>query len=910
MALNFHDGFETGGAEAWSSVTGTPAFNASYANTGNYGMRCNAAGSAVYVTPPSNTYHRISVWIYINSITNAITIIGGSLSTNEAALELTSSRYLRLVSNSGGDDTGPTQLNTGTWYRISVSASSASGCKAYLNGVEECSFSNNASAGIGTGEVGAYGPVTCDIYFDDCAYDGTDSTSDLGNILTLAARPTSNGIDVDLGNNMWQDRTGGSDNGNNANYVRLTDDPPSTDEGAWEEANGTAHYFSVDLDDCGSGNLANIGGSDIIHAVNFLFYYETDGGGTAAYYMYGRDTSGRSSTVELDDLKAPTWITQYQITSWDDDASTWSQTEFDDQEVGMMCQDNLKDMWWYEAYVMVAFEPAAGPIALTGTITAQSGVSGDIEVTKEITGTIDAQSGVSGDIEVAKEITGTIDAQSIVDGDLVVTVALTGTIAAQSGVSGDIEVTKEVTGTIDAQSAVSGDIEVEKLLTGTTDAQSVVSGDIEIEKLLTGSSAAQSIVDGELTVQVEIDGSIVAQSDLTGELSVLIALTGSIAAQSGVSGDIEKAISLDGTVNATTTVGGDIEKAVALDGTIAAQSIADADLDVEKLLTGTIDAQSTVDGDITLDVQLTGTIVAQSGVSGDIEVTKEVTGTIDAQSTVDGDIEKAVALDGTITAQSTADGDLTVEGGTIELTGAITAQSGISGDIEVTKLLTGTVVAQTAIDGDIVVAKLLTGAVAAQSGANAELTTFAFLNGSIIATSAVSSPGLDVLKKLTGSIQAAGSVEGNILVIKLLTGTVSGVSTLTGVLTGTGVTEADIDLPDDWMWIAEMINEDGRNMWITVPGDPIDPAEPWRGNAPGTPVSAKGIFVGHEANKLSGDHIRRQEQRLLVAPASNIEIHKGTKIVDTIDGSDWYVESFKKITEETDILLYILKVKQ
>ena len=58
MALVFHDGFETGGAEAWSSVTGSPSFVGAGAvggsddpNTGNYCMRCNASGSAVYVHP-------------------------------------------------------------------------------------------------------------------------------------------------------------------------------------------------------------------------------------------------------------------------------------------------------------------------------------------------------------------------------------------------------------------------------------------------------------------------------------------------------------------------------------------------------------------------------------------------------------------------------------------------------------------------------------------------------------------------------------------------------------------------------------------------------------------------------------------------------------------------------------------
>jgi len=901
--------------------------------TGNYCMTCDSSGSSDYVVKDSGTdRQRATFYLLIAETPSSGCRIFGIADTDQWSLYLDSSRYIDLYY--GATPTkkadGTNQLSIGVWYRISISADGSGNVKVYIDGIEEHSQTQSGVDHIES-NLGVLTSDTAELYFDDYACDGTTSTDDIGDIRTLAARPTANGTDQDFGSGKWQQRIGGSDTGNNPSYANLAEIPPNTDQGAWEEANSTAHYFSVDLDNCGSGNLADIGSSDTIHAVNFIFYYETDGGGTAAYYMYGRDTSGRSSTVELDDPKAPTWITQYQTISWDDDASAWSQSEFDDQEIGMMCQDSIKDMWWYEAYAMVAFEPAAGPIALTGTCDATSTVSGDIEVEKEITGACDAQSTVDGDLNIYVPLTGTIDAQSGADADLSVKIKITGTCDATSIASGDIEVAKEVTGAIDATSVVSGDIEVEKLLTGIIDAASTVDADLSVEKLILGTCDAQSAVSGDISVKIKLTGTCDATSTVDADLSVTKEFTGTIDAAATVDADLSVIKEFTGTCDAQSTIDADLSVTKEFTGTCDAQSTVEGDLTIQSgtiPLTGTCDAQSTVDGDLNIYISLTGTIDAQSSVLGDIEVEKEITGTCDAQSTITGSlsVKKEITgacdaqstitgslsvkkeITGTIDAQTTVDGDLSV--GVLPIDGTCDATSTVSGDIEVEKEITGTIDAQSNVSGQLSVKKLITGSCAAQSAVAADITTFAFLSGSIISQSAISSPGLDVLKNLTGIIQAAGSVDGNILVLKQLTGIVSGVSTLTGVLTGAGVTEAEIDLPDDWMWIAEMINEDGRAMWITVPGDPIDPAEPWRGNTPGTPVSAKGIFVGHEANKLSGDHVRRQEQRLLVAPASNIEIHKGTKIVDTIDGSDWYVESFKKITEETDILLYILKVKQ
>jgi hypothetical protein len=117
-------------------------------------------------------------------------------------------------------------------------------------------------------------------------------------------------------------------------------------------------------------------------------------------------------------------------------------------------------------------------------------------------------------------------------------------------------------------------------------------------------------------------------------------------------------------------------------------------------------------------------------------------------------------------------------------------------------------------------------------------------------------------------------------------------------------------LPDEWAWIGELIAEEGRSLEITVPGVVSDVVKPWRGNAAGSPTAAVGVFVRYKSNEVDGDHIRRGDQKILIIPSETIDIENGTIIKDSLDDSNWNVVDIEKITNKSDILLYILQVRQ
>ena len=93
--------------------------------------------------------------------------------------------------------------------------------------------------------------------------------------------------------------------------------------------------------------------------------------------------------------------------------------------------------------VYATYTPGGAEVELSGTIEAQSGMSGALKVERKLSGTIEAQSGLSGELHVDRKLAGVIAAHSGMSGSLSVVRKLAGTIAAHSGMSGSLTVEGE-----------------------------------------------------------------------------------------------------------------------------------------------------------------------------------------------------------------------------------------------------------------------------------------------------------------------------------------------------------------------------------------------------------------------------------------------------------------------------------
>ena len=117
-------------------------------------------------------------------------------------------------------------------------------------------------------------------------------------------------------------------------------------------------------------------------------------------------------------------------------------------------------------------------------------------------------------------------------------------------------------------------------------------------------------------------------------------------------------------------------------------------------------------------------------------------------------------------------------------------------------------------------------------------------------------------------------------------------------------------LLDEWAWIKDLIDAEGRLFTITIPGTVSDAGKPWRGNDAGTPTNATGVFFFYKSSEVDGDHIRRGDQRVILYPSETIDIEAGIKIVDSLDNSSWNVIDVQKISHKSDILAFILQIRQ
>ncbi len=344
---------------------------------------------------------------------------------------------------------------------------------------------------------------------------------------------------------------------------------------------------------------------------------------------------------------------------------------------------------------------------------------------------------------------------------------------------------------------------------------------------------------------------------------------------------------------------------VALAGAVDAVSSVTGSLSVAKKIAGAVDAVSSVTGSLSVAKKIAGTVDAVSSVTGSLSVAKKIAGTVDAVSSVTGSLSVAKKIAGSVDAVSSVTGSLTVTSEVL-LAGSVDAVSSVTGSLSVAKKIAGTVDAVSSVTGSLSRTRGLIGDVAAVSSVTGNLTVLVSLAGNIAAVSAVAGE-IGVARRLIGEVRAISAVTGKLNMSIALIGEVQALSMLSGTLT---IPARGSTLPEEWQWIADLIDEEGRGMTITPPGALTDDSKPWRGNAVGSASDATGVMIEYMAEPLGGDHAMRAEQKVLLAPLLEINVERGTKITDSIDDSDWFVVDVEKITSRSDILLYILWVRR
>jgi hypothetical protein len=353
-------------------------------------------------------------------------IIGDSGGAQDQHITLKTTGALELRNASGQIGTDSSVLALNTWYRVAAVSENAGTAILRVDGTVEATGSHAGNDQF-MHRVGFSTSVTGHVLFDNIVFNSDNYTTnnDPAEYKIAAARPRAFGTYQNFGVNQWQRRYASSDYTTNPvlSEFRGTEwEVAGTSNGAWEEANSTAHRLSFTLDNCGVSDLKQIGGEDIINAVQFEWYYATGGGGVSEYWKLIIDES-TDQEVAIDDPKDPTWLRDLDLVT-PKDSDAWTQTHVDNLEVGMMCDDANKDLWFYEVYAVVVFTPAEG-VSLQGSVVVAATTTGRLEGGDILRGSLTASSTTTGSLSVETELAGSVSAtSSVTTADLIKEVSL------------------------------------------------------------------------------------------------------------------------------------------------------------------------------------------------------------------------------------------------------------------------------------------------------------------------------------------------------------------------------------------------------------------------------------------------------------------------------------------------------
>ncbi len=235
----------------WSSSAGLVTSQSSVVHSGPNAYKLNTSSPAVQpalqaigVVQDSGT--RFSFWINFPSVSPAVgcSLVNFTNAAGTAVVLLGLSTGGQLIVNAIGASasTGSTVLSTNTWYRVSfvytITNSTTYSVKAFINGVQEISFSNTGTLTNTTTNrllvnIGPAAGVNFIYYADDIYIDNSNSLTDPGNIYVTAKRPNANGT-----TNGFTTQIGSGGSGYGTGHSPQVNERPVSLTNGWSIATG------------------------------------------------------------------------------------------------------------------------------------------------------------------------------------------------------------------------------------------------------------------------------------------------------------------------------------------------------------------------------------------------------------------------------------------------------------------------------------------------------------------------------------------------------------------------------------------------------------------------------------------------------------------------------------------------
>lgn len=189
MARVWSTGFELGSSTAlveWDTTTGSPSVVTNIVRSGTYALRCNPTSATSFIahqTHASSTVLHAFLRVYLNiqTLPNVDTTILSWNNTNSASgpyegIQLKTDGTLQFRNSAAASGSVSSALSSNTWHRIEYDfvdnpgGASTGVLKGYVDGVL---FTTVTGLNMNGGMWVTVGPIvatTCDLYFDDFAF--------------------------------------------------------------------------------------------------------------------------------------------------------------------------------------------------------------------------------------------------------------------------------------------------------------------------------------------------------------------------------------------------------------------------------------------------------------------------------------------------------------------------------------------------------------------------------------------------------------------------------------------------------------------------------------------------------------------------------------------------------------------
>jgi hypothetical protein len=364
MARLWSCGFElqslTKGMEV-TSVVNSPTIDTTIKRSGAASLRCNPSATTAYIsqtfstdTTPTVT-HNLRFYVYITTATDAldsICVFRGA--NNGVSIRMNSNRTLELWGDATGAQIGSdsSALSVDTWYRIELQVTNSGGlitnAEAFINGSSFASGNPFPTSSATYFRIGACTSTTCDLYFDDLAFNDDSGTTQNG-------LPGAGQI-----GHLYPIAAGDTNDANAGDYTSL-DEKPTPD-------NATSY---VELDDnndiivvrCEAGTACGLDSDDSVTLVQVGVRHAAET--AAAMALTPRIMGTTSGSVQEGDSfthNDVTWKTNgdvapqlYKLTSYvnPQDNAAWEPADIDAMQIGVKCTDATPDAYVSSVWALV-----------------------------------------------------------------------------------------------------------------------------------------------------------------------------------------------------------------------------------------------------------------------------------------------------------------------------------------------------------------------------------------------------------------------------------------------------------------------------------------------------------------------------------------------------------------------------